>query len=93
GMLYQRMSETTTSQVSNKYAGAEFNKLINEARQVKDEGTREKLYQQADEILTHKDYGAIPLYNDSMFYLKGDNVNNFEVTSIYRYHFKDAELQ
>ncbi|MEG1105346.1 MAG: ABC transporter substrate-binding protein [Eubacterium sp.] len=90
GMIYQRLSATTTAQVSNKYANPEFNTLLNDARKIKDEKQREALYQKADELLTHKDYGAIPLYNDSMFYLKQDNVDNFEVTSIYRYHFKDA---
>lgn len=93
GMIYQRMSATTTQQVSNKYNNPEFNDLINQARQTKDESKRQELYEKADEILTHKDYGAIPLYNDTMFYLLGDNVKNFEVTSIYRYHFYDAELQ
>ncbi|MEG0076160.1 MAG: ABC transporter substrate-binding protein, partial [Eubacterium sp.] len=90
GMIYQRLSATTTAQVSNKYANPEFNTLLNDARKIKDEKQREALYQKADELLTHKDYGAIPLYNDSMFYLKQDNVDNFEVTSIYRYYFKDA---
>lgn len=92
GMLYQRMSATTTQQISNKYNNVEFNNLLNQARQIKDESKRQELYQQADEILTHKDFGAIPLYNDTMFYLLGDNVKNFEVTNIYRYHFYDAEL-
>ncbi|MDO4288687.1 MAG: ABC transporter substrate-binding protein [Eubacterium sp.] len=93
GMIYQRMSATTTQQVSNKYNNAEFNQLINDARKIKDENQRAELYKQADNILTRQDYGAIPLYNDTMFYLLGDNVENFEVTSIYRYHFWDAEFK
>ncbi len=93
GMIYQRMSETTTQQVSNKYRNPEFNQLINDARKIKDENQRAELYKKADNILTHQDYGAIPLYNDTMFYLVGDNVENFEVTSIYRYHFWDAVLK
>ena len=92
-MIYQRMSETTTQQVSNKYRNPEFNQLINDARKIKDENQRAELYKKADNILTHQDYGAIPLYNDTMFYLVGDNVENFEVTSIYRYHFWDAVLK
>lgn len=93
GMIYQRMSETSTSQVSNKYAGKEFNELITKARQISDENERQTLYAEADKILTHEDFGAIPLYNDTYFYLLSDRVQNFEVTSIYRFYLYTSQIQ
>ncbi|MEG0378312.1 MAG: ABC transporter substrate-binding protein, partial [Eubacterium sp.] len=47
---FQRLALTTASQISNKYASPEFNRLIEEASKIKDEAQREKLYQQADEL-------------------------------------------
>lgn len=92
GMIYQRMSATTTSQVSNRYAGEEFNELINQARQISDENERQTLYSEADRILTHEDFGAIPLYNDTYFYLLSDRVQDFEVTNIYRFYLYQASI-
>lgn len=92
GMIYQRMSATATATQSNQYDNAEFNDLINQARQTSNEEERQSLYEQADGILTHEDYGAIPLYNDTYYYLLSDRVQDFEVTSIYRFHFFDASI-
>lgn len=93
GMIYQRFSNTTTmNNSSSRYNNPEFNALIDEARQITDETKRQELYQKADEILTRQDYGAIPLFNETKYYLQNPAVKNFEVTDMFRFHFKTAEL-
>lgn len=93
GMIYQTMSEKLTKQNSNFYADPEFNELLNKARATTDEAEREKMYIQADQILTRRDYGSIPVFNETMFYLAKDYVKNFEVGSNYRYIFANTDIQ
>lgn len=93
GMLYQTMSQKMTVQNSNFYADPEFNQLLDDARAEADESKREEMYKKADEILTRRDYGSIPICNESMFYLAKDYVKNFEVTSNYRYYFGETDIQ
>lgn len=93
GMIYQTMSEKLTQQNSNFYADKEFNDLLNTARITEDPAQREEMYKKADELLTRRDYGAIPIYNETMYYLKKDYVKNFEVSSTYRFLFGDTDIQ
>lgn len=92
GMIYQTMSQIMTQQNSNFYADTEFNELLDKARATTDEAEREAMYIKADELLTRRDYAAIPIFNESMFYLKKDYVKNFEVGSSYRYIFADTDI-
>lgn len=93
GMIYQCMSEKMTSQNSNFYADEEFNQLLEEGRKTEDPAKREEIYKKADEILTRRDYGSIPIFNETMFYLTKDYVKNFEVSSTYRYFYGQADIQ
>ncbi|MEG0310238.1 MAG: ABC transporter substrate-binding protein, partial [Eubacterium sp.] len=93
GMIYQRMSSTTTMHnSSSKYNNPEFNALIDEARTITDEAKRQELYSKADKILTRQDYGAVPILNETKFYLSKPYVKNFKVTDMFRFHFNTAEL-
>lgn len=93
GMIYQRFSSTTTmNNSSSRYNNPEFNALIDEARQITDEAKRQELYSKADNILTRQDYGAIPLFNETKYYLQNPAIKNFEVTDMFRFHFNTAEL-
>ena len=92
-MIYQRFSSTTTmNNSSSRYNNPEFNALIDEARQITDEAKRQELYSKADNILTRQDYGAIPLFNETKYYLQNPAIKNFEVTDMFRFHFNTAEL-
>lgn len=93
GMIYQTMSEKMTKQNSNFYADEEFNQLLNDARGEADTQKRGEMYKKADELLTRRDYAAIPICNETMFYLAKDYVKGFEVTSSYRYYFGNADLE
>ncbi|MBP2650824.1 MAG: hypothetical protein H6Q74_1649 [Firmicutes bacterium] len=93
GMIYQTMSEKLTKQNSNFYADPIFNNLLNTARATLDSSQREAMYKQADQILTRKDYAAIPICNETMFYLAKSYVKGFNVDSSYRYYFGTTDIQ
>ncbi|MEG2898513.1 MAG: ABC transporter substrate-binding protein, partial [Eubacterium sp.] len=62
------------------------------ARTITDEAKRQELYSKADKILTRQDYGAVPILNETKFYLSKPYVKNFKVTDMFRFHFNTAEL-
>lgn len=93
GLIYQTMSRNNTmSESSSFYNSDEFNNLLNQAQTTSDEAQRQELYAQADNILTHQDYAAIPICNESKYYLCQDWVNGFEITNVFKYDFSTAEL-
>ena len=93
GLIYQTMSRNNTmSESSSFYNSDEFNNLLNQAQTTSDEAQRQELYAQADNILTHQDYAAIPICNESKYYLCQDWVNGFEITNVLKYDFSTAEL-
>lgn len=77
---------------SSFYDNAEFNDLINEARVVNDTAKREELYKKADNILTRQDYGAIPICNETKYYLSKPNMKNFAIDNTFRYDFSVVEI-
>jgi peptide/nickel transport system substrate-binding protein len=93
GMIYQTMSEKLTKQNSNFYDDPTFNDLLNTARATSDLGQREDMYKKADQILTRRDYAAIPICNETMFYLAKSYVKGFNVDSSYRYYFGNIDIQ
>ncbi len=93
GLIYQVMGRNNTmNESSSFYDNAEFNELINEARVVNDTAKREELYKKADNILTRQDYGAIPICNETKYYLSKPNMKNFAIDNTFRYDFSVVEI-
>ena len=46
----------------------EFKTLMEEGVQTDDTAKRQEIYARADEILTHEDFGAVMLYNETLYY-------------------------
>ena len=93
GLIYQVMGRNNTmNESSSFYNNDEFNKLIDEARVITDEAQRGELYKQADKILTRQDYGAIPICNETKYYLSKPNMKNFKIDNVFRYDFSVVEI-
>lgn len=71
----------------------EFKSLMEEGVQTDDTAKRQEIYARADEILTHEDFGAVMLYNETLYYLKKPYVKNFEVTFTYRTMFGETDIE
>ena len=67
------------------YNNPEFDALMDAARLSTDDAERQKLYEQADEILSRQDYGSIPLYYPYGVFAAQEYVTNFTVGNL-SYH-------
>ncbi len=64
------------------YNNPEFDALMDAARLSTDDAERQKLYEQADEILSRQDYGSIPLYYPYGVFAAQEYVTNFTVGNL-----------
>lgn len=91
-MIYQRLYSTVAKTGYNRYNNPEFDKLLDAARVESNPTKRFELYTKAEEMATRIDYAAIPIYNENMFYLCKPYLKNFAITSAYRVHFNDSDI-
>ena len=61
--------------------------------QTEDTAERQQIYAKADHILTHEDFAANTIYNETMFYLKKPYVKDFAVTFTYRTMFNNTDIE
>jgi peptide/nickel transport system substrate-binding protein len=66
--IYSYFYSTNAAGKSVFYNNPEFDALMDQARQITDDSERQKLYEQADEILSREDYASIPLYYPTYIY-------------------------
>ena len=88
--MYSYFHSTAASAKSSFYNNPEFDALMEEGRRVQDENARAELYRQADDILTHQDYGILPLYWPQLQFVAKDNVHMKCGNLIY--HFNDITM-
>ncbi len=60
--IYSYFHSSNSAGKSSYYNNPEFDALMDAARATTDNDERQKLYEEADEILSREDYGSIPLY-------------------------------
>lgn len=92
GMIYQRLHSKITKNSYNLYNNPEFDKILDSARVESNKEKRIELYKTADDIATRKDFAAIPIYNESMFYMNKPYLKDFKVTSAYKYVFAKSDI-
>ena len=92
GMIYQRLHSKITKNSYNLYSSPEFDKMLDDARVEADKAKRTDLYKKADAMATRTDFAAIPIYNESMFYMSKPYLKSFKVTSAYRVRFADSDI-
>ena len=89
--IYTYFYSANAAKKSSFYNNPEVDDLLTRARVSQDADERAELYKQADHIITHEDYAAIPLYwPKSSFvskpYVKGAKCGNLI------YHFFDVDI-
>ena len=80
--IYSFFYSTYAAGKSVFYNNPEFDALMDEARISVDDAERQKLYEQADEILSRVDYGSVPLYYPYRVFAAQDYVTNFTVGNL-----------
>ena len=80
--IYTFFYSTYAAGKSCFYNNPEFDALMDAARLSTDDSERQKLYEQADEILSRQDYGSIPLYYPYRVFAAQDYVTNFTVGNL-----------
>ena len=90
-MLYP-LSDLRTDHTSSFWHNDEFKSLMEEGVKIEDPEQRQEMYERADYILSYEDAAAFMIYNESKFYLTSDRVQGFEIGSIYRTFYNNAEI-
>ena len=80
--IYSFFHSTNSPGKSCFYNSPEFDALMDAARFSTDDAERQKLYEQADDILSRVDYGGIPLYYPYGVFAAQDYVTNFTVGNL-----------
>ncbi|MCI1966429.1 MAG: ABC transporter substrate-binding protein [Oscillospiraceae bacterium] len=91
-MLYP-ISDSRTDTVSSFWHNDKFKQLMNDGIDTDDTAVRQKIYEQAETILTRQDYAIAPLINETKFYLLNSKVTGFEIDSTDRMNFTKADIQ
>lgn len=92
GVIYSFLHSSNSKTLSNNYNKPEFDKLLEDARSISDQAKREELYRKADFMATREDYAALPLFNETMYYLCKPYVKNFRMTPAYVFHFFNTDI-
>jgi len=91
-MLYP-YGDGRTDYNSSFYHNDEFKQLLEDGVLTSDKAERQQIYQEAEQLLTRRDFAAVPIYNEKMFYLKKDYVENFKLSSNQRFFYHDAVIK
>lgn len=70
-----------------------FEKLMDDGVLTDDAVARQKIYEQAEHILTREDFAALPLINEVNFYLLNPKVTGFTIDSANRIYCGSADIQ
>ena len=92
GVIYSCLHSSNSKTLSNNYKSPEFDKLLDDARSSNDPAVREGLYRKADHLAARVDFAALPLFNETMYYLSKPYVKNFKMTPSYVFHFYNTDL-
>jgi peptide/nickel transport system substrate-binding protein len=89
--MYTYFYSENAAKKSSFYNNAEFDEIMNKARQMTDDAARAKLYQKADTMLSREDYGCIPLYYPKYQFVAKPYVKNMKVGNLV-YHLNDVDI-
>ncbi|QAT50065.1 ABC transporter substrate-binding protein [Caproiciproducens sp. NJN-50] len=90
-MLYP-VSDNRADLVSSFWHNAQFKQLMEDGVKTDDSAARQKIYVQAENILTRQDFAIAPLINETKFYLLNPKVTGFEINSDNRMDFSKADI-
>lgn len=93
GVIYAFLHSTNSKTLSNNYNRPEFDKMLEDARSISDPVKREELYKKADHMATREDFAALPLFNETMYYLCKPYVKGFRMTPAYVFHFFNTDIE
>ncbi len=88
--MYSYFHSSAAAAKSSFYNNPDFDALMEEGRREQDPDKRAELYKQADDILTHQDYGILPLYWPQLQFVAKENVHMKCGNLIY--HFNDVTM-
>lgn len=89
--MYTYFFSENAAKKSVFYSNPKFDSLVTKARQITDDKAREKLYQQADTLLSRDDYACIPLYYPVYTFVAKPYVKNMKVGNLI-YHLNDVDI-
>ncbi len=89
--MYTYFYSENAAKKSSFYNSAEVDDLLSRARVSQDPDERAELYKQADHIITHEDYAAIPLFWPKGTFVAKSYVKNAKVGNLI-YHFFDLDI-
>ena len=78
---------------SSFWHNSRFEKLMDDGVLTDDTAARQKIYEQAEHILTREDFAALPLINEVNFYLLNPKVTGFTIDSANRIYCGSADIQ
>ena len=78
---------------SSFWHNSRFEKLMDDGVLTDDTAARQKIYEQAEHILTREDFAALPLINEVNFYLLNPKVTGFTIDSANRIYCASTDIQ
>jgi len=91
-MLYP-VSDGRTDLTSSFWHNPAFKKLMDDGVNTDDTAQRQQIYAQAEHILTREDFAALPLINETKFYLVNPKVTGFAIGATNRISLLNADIQ
>lgn len=91
-MLYP-VSDSRTDFTSSFWHNEAFTKLMDDGVKTDDTAARQKMYAEAENILTRQEYAVSPLVNETKYYLLNPKISGFEIGAANRMNFYNADIK